>query len=84
MRCLTELAAGRPVLEFGVGTGRLVLPLQEQGLSVHGIDSSPWMVEQLRRKPGGQRLPVTLGDFATTRVEGTYGSYSWPIARCSP
>jgi Methyltransferase domain len=73
VRCLAELAAGRPALEFGVGTGRLALPLQEQGLCVHGIDSSPWMVEQLRRKPGGQRLPVTLGDFATTKVKGVYG-----------
>ncbi|MGH2942018.1 MAG: class I SAM-dependent DNA methyltransferase [Solirubrobacteraceae bacterium] len=70
---LAELAAGRRVLEFGVGTGRLALPLRATGLDVHGIDNSEPMLEQLRRKPDGDRLPVTLGDIATAKVDGGFG-----------
>jgi hypothetical protein len=39
---------------------------------VHGIDISPWMVDQLRTKPGADALGVTIGDFATTKVDGTF------------
>ncbi|MEU1730847.1 class I SAM-dependent methyltransferase [Streptosporangium sp. NPDC020145] len=70
---LAELADGGPVLEFGVGTGRLALPLAARGLVVAGVDGSAEMVRRLRAKPGGDRVPVTLGDFATTRVEGEFG-----------
>jgi SAM-dependent methyltransferase len=73
VRLLTELANGRPVLEFGIGTGRLALPLQAQGLVVHGIDNSAAMLEELRGKPHGEQLAVTLGDFATTTVESSFG-----------
>jgi SAM-dependent methyltransferase len=73
VRCLAELADGRAVLEFGIGTGRLALPLHAQGLVVHGIDNSAPMLEQLRGKPHGEELPVTLGDFATTTVDGSFG-----------
>jgi SAM-dependent methyltransferase len=69
---LVELAGGGPVLELGIGTGRIALPLTERGLSVHGIDLSPEMVAELRAKPGGEDLPVAIGDFATTRIEGTF------------
>jgi SAM-dependent methyltransferase len=61
---VVELAAGGPVLELGVGTGRLALPLAAAGVEVHGIDASPAMVERLRAKPGGTELPVVVGDFA--------------------
>jgi SAM-dependent methyltransferase len=61
---LVELAAGRPVLEFGIGTGRLALPLLERGVEVHGIDGSADMVAKLRGKPNGTRIPVVVGDFA--------------------
>ncbi|WP_043621587.1 class I SAM-dependent DNA methyltransferase [Nonomuraea candida] len=69
---LHQLAGDGPVLEFGVGTGRLALPLAARGLTVAGIDGSPDMVELLRAKPGGERVSVTVGDFATTRVEGSF------------
>ncbi|PZG06554.1 class I SAM-dependent DNA methyltransferase [Nonomuraea aridisoli] len=69
---LCELADGGPVLEFGIGTGRLALPLVSRGLNVAGIDGSPDMVEILRRKSGGDGIPVTIGDFATTRVDGRF------------
>ena len=60
------------MLELAVGTGRLALPLVERGLEVHGIDASERMVEKLRAKPGGDAIPVTMGDFADVGVEGEY------------
>jgi SAM-dependent methyltransferase len=69
---LAELAAGGEVLELGVGTGRIALPLAERGLRVHGIDASEAMLDQLRAKPGGADLPVVLGDFADVPVDGQF------------
>ncbi|MFM6849070.1 MAG: class I SAM-dependent DNA methyltransferase [Terrabacter sp.] len=69
---LRELAGDGPALELAVGTGRVALPLQERGVEVHGIDFSAAMVAELRRKPGGDRVPVTIGDMATTRVGSDY------------
>jgi SAM-dependent methyltransferase len=64
---LEPLARGG-ALEFGIGTGRIALPLAERGVRVHGIDLSPDMVAQLRKKPGGADIPVAIGDFAATSV----------------
>jgi SAM-dependent methyltransferase len=69
---LVELAGGGRALELGVGTGRIALPLAARGVDVHGIDLSEEMVARLRAKPGADRVAVTIGDFATTRVEGTF------------
>jgi SAM-dependent methyltransferase len=69
---LVERAAGGPVLELGIGTGRIALPLARRGVQVHGIDLSEAMVAKLREKPGGDAIVVTIGDFATTRVEGEF------------
>ena len=69
---LAELAGDGAALEFGIGTGRIALPLSERGVRVHGIDLSPDMVAQLRTKPGGEDIPVTIGDFAETRVDGAF------------
>jgi SAM-dependent methyltransferase len=69
---LADLAGGGRALELGIGTGRIALPLSKRGISVHGIDLSEAMVARLRAKPGADAIEVTLGDFATTRVEGTF------------
>ena len=69
---LADLARGNAALELGIGTGRIALPLTQRGIRVHGIDLSTDMVAQLRAKPGGEAIPVTFGDFATTRVEGSF------------
>ncbi len=66
--CLTDLAGGGKVLELGIGTGRLALPLLERGIEIHGIDGSPEMVAKLRHKPGGDRIPVVIGDFASAEA----------------
>jgi 2-polyprenyl-3-methyl-5-hydroxy-6-metoxy-1,4-benzoquinol methylase len=54
---LAVLAAGGDAepsaLEFGIGTGRIALPLSRRGVRVHGIDLSAAMVARLRAKPGG-------------------------------
>src|ERR671937_3104222 len=69
---LAALAGSGPVLELAVGTGRLALPLAERGLEVHGIDASEAMVAKLREKRGGDRIDVTIGDFADVGVTGSY------------
>jgi SAM-dependent methyltransferase len=69
---LAGLAGRGPALELGIGTGRIALPLAGRGVPVHGIDLSPDMVAQLRAKPGGEAIPVSIGDFATTKVERTF------------
>jgi Methyltransferase domain len=69
---LAQLAGRGAALELGIGTGRIALPLAARGVHVHGIDLSEAMVARLRAKPGGQDIPVTIGDFATTRVDGTF------------
>jgi SAM-dependent methyltransferase len=69
---LAALAPGGRALELGIGTGRVALPLTTRGVTVSGIDLSPAMVAELRKKPGGDAIDVTIGDFATTRVDGTF------------
>ena len=70
---LAGLAGDGAALEFGIGTGRIALPLAARGVPVHGIDLSEAMVARLRAKPGAEAIGVTVGDFATTRVDGTFG-----------
>jgi SAM-dependent methyltransferase len=69
---LAEHAADGRALELGIGTGRVALPLAGRGVSVSGIDLSKAMVERLRAKPGGDAIDVTIGDFATTRADGSF------------
>lgn len=69
---LAGLATKGRALELGIGTGRIALPLSRRGIPVHGIDLSEAMVAQLRAKPGGGDIGVTIGDFATTTVDGTF------------
>ena len=69
---LVELAGSGRALELGIGTGRIAVPLAQRGVPVHGIDLSGAMVARLRAKPGGEAIGVTVGDFATTRVDGSF------------
>lgn len=72
IEALAELTRGVPTLELGIGTGRVALPLQEKGIAVHGIDISPAMIEKLRSKPGGDKIQVTMGNFADVAVDGQF------------
>lgn len=69
---LAQIAGDGRALEFGIGTGRIALPLAQRGVPVHGIDMSEAMVAKLRAKPGGEDIGVTIGDFATTTVDGSF------------
>ena len=69
---LEQMAQGGPALELAIGTGRIALPLAARGIHVDGIDISTAMVDQLRSKPGGDQLSVTIGDFADVPVPGAY------------
>ena len=69
---LAQLAGTGPALELAIGTGRIALPLAARGIRVDGVDISPAMVARLRTKPGGDRLSVTVGDFADVPVPDRY------------
>jgi SAM-dependent methyltransferase len=69
---LAELAGGGRALELGIGTGRIALPLAQRGVAVQGIELSKAMAARLRAKPRSEAIGVTIGDFATTTVEGTF------------
>ncbi len=69
---LADLAAGGRVLELAVGTGRVAVPLAAKGLDVCGIEASDKMVAKMHAKPGGEGIPVTIGDMAEARMEGEF------------
>ena len=69
---LLERCRGGKALEFGIGTGRIALPLAARGVELSGIDLSRPMVDQMLAKPGGDDIQVAIGDFATTRVPGDF------------
>ena len=69
---LVDAARGGTALEFGVGTGRIALPLSQRGVRVYGIDISPDMVAQLRTKSDAEAIELSIGDFAATRVARTF------------
>lgn len=70
---LAELAADQPALELAIGTGRVALPLAATGCQVSGIELSPHMIDELKKKPGADQLEVTTGDMKETRVGGEFG-----------
>ena len=76
---LTSLAGAGPALELGIGTGRVAIPLAAAGVEVHGIDASTAMVERLRAKPGGETIPVTIGDFRDFSLDTTFTAIYVPF-----
>jgi SAM-dependent methyltransferase len=69
---VAALAPGGRVLEMGVGTGRLAVPMAAAGLAVAGVDASPEMLDRLRARPGGDAITAIQGDFATVDAGGPY------------
>jgi hypothetical protein len=69
---LADLAGGGRALELAIGTGRIALPLAASGIDVHGIELSKAMAARLGEKPGGDQIPVTIGDFTSTRANGSF------------
>src|SRR5579864_9290965 len=69
---LADLAGDGAALELAVGTGRIAIPLSQRGVRVHGIELSQAMVDQMRAKPGGNAIDVTIGDMASVRAPGSF------------
>lgn len=69
---LKALVGDGAALEFGVGTGRIALPLSAKGVPVHGVDISEPMLNLLQSKPGSDQVTITIGDFAKVQVPGTF------------
>lgn len=69
---LARRAGDGPVLELGIGTGRVALPLAERGLAVQGIDLSEAMLDRLRAKPGGTEIGLRVGNFVDVDVSGRF------------
>lgn len=72
LSALIELARGGPVLELGIGTGRVALALASCGLEISGIEASPAMLSKLSAKPESSSIRVVQGDFANTLVENQF------------
>jgi SAM-dependent methyltransferase len=72
IQTLFELADGGKALELGIGTGRIAIPLMHTGIAVYGIDVSESMVDKLKAKPGGESIPITMGNFADVGVDGQF------------
>jgi len=69
---LAGLAGGGRALELAIGTGRVALPLASRGITVEGVDASAAMVARLRAKPGGEQIPVAIGDMAEVPARGPF------------
>ena len=76
---LTKLAGNGAALELGIGTGRIALPLAERGIEVHGIDASEAIVAQMRAKPGGAAIPVTITDFSDFSLKDSHGDRKFSL-----
>lgn len=66
--------AGEPprALELAIGSGRIAVPLAQRGVEVEGIDASEEMVDRMRSKPGGEAIPVTIGDFGAVDAKDDF------------
>ena len=73
VKVLAELAGGGRALELAIGTGRVAMPLRALGVDVAGIELSRAMVRRLRAKPGGDAVPVEIGDMTSIRAPGSFG-----------
>ena len=69
---LASVAGKRRILELGVGTGRVAIPLAARGFKVFGIDASPAMAKKMRAKHGGEAITVEIGDFADVKIGGRF------------
>ncbi len=70
---LTDLSRGQRTLELAIGTGRIAIPLARHGCDISGIEASPEMIAKLREKPGGEGIPVTVGDMSEVAANGRFG-----------
>lgn len=72
IQTLVDLARGGRALELGIGTGRIAIPIHQEGVEVYGIDASQAMLAKLKSKPGGEDIQVSIGNFTDVDVEGNF------------
>jgi SAM-dependent methyltransferase len=65
---LKELTPGRRLFEVGIGTGRLAIPLHDDGWTIAGIDVSEPMLERLRARAGDRPIEIHRGDIRTAAL----------------
>jgi SAM-dependent methyltransferase len=77
------VAAGGPVIELGVGTGRIAVPVAAAGITVIGVDSSPAMLQVCSERAAaagvGDRLDLRLGDLRDPPVTERVGLVTCPF-----
>jgi SAM-dependent methyltransferase len=67
--------SGGPVLELGAGTGRITIPIAEDGLDIHAVDRDSGMLDALRRKAAAlpadvaERITITQADMRSVRLD---------------
>jgi len=66
------LPEGGRVVEFGPGTGRVALPLAQEGFSVHGIEASARMIEKLRERDPQSTVKAVQADFSEHLIDGNF------------
>ncbi len=69
---LASIAGKRRVLELGIGTGRIAIPLAAKGFKLCGLDASQKMVAKMREKPGGDAIQVEFGNFGEVKIGGKF------------
>lgn len=70
---LADAAAGRPVLEPGIGSGRVAVPLARRGVLVTGVDASAEMLKLLQQHAAGLPVEAHRADMADFRLPARYG-----------
>ena len=65
VNCLSALAGHGSVLELGIGTGRIALPLADAGVDVWGVDASEQMVALLRDRSPSLADKTWIGDMGS-------------------
>jgi SAM-dependent methyltransferase len=75
-------SAGGPVLEIGVGTGRLFTEARRRGIDAWGIDLSPAMIERCRSKLApADRERVSVADAVRLRTDRCFALVCAPFRR---
>lgn len=72
VKALMSLSKGKDILEFGIGTGRIAIPLAKKGYQLSGIDYSKEMLAVLNRKKGSIDMLTYHGDMTLTRLDKSF------------
>ncbi|TAK13444.1 MAG: class I SAM-dependent methyltransferase [Anaerolineae bacterium] len=67
-----------PALELGCGSGRVLLPLAQQGHAVWGVDNDPQALALLKQAAGGLDLHLLEADFTTLNLSESFGLIYMP------